>query len=645
MKLRISVPPTVEEQPPHHPDVKVLYQAGRLRVEGSADLKIIELRDGRKAFLAGEIFGRIAHQGEISALRGAEELRESISGTIEQSRDRLEGRYILAIAGPGDQCVVGADRYGKRDLYYRLSGPTPCIATDLALMPDSPAKDGYDQVGLAHALCIYGYRPPKRHTPYRGVRRLGVRESVQIRNGKIRLQTEPFRPIPAASFSDRELEEYADILIEAIRLRGSRHGNVVYLSSGWDSTSILACLVHLFGSRKVRCVIGRMRYSERSGVINPFELERAKAVADYFKVRLDVAEFDYRGKKALELHERLNPLIQLPHHTAGGAGFNHAVLADFVAKTTGGDESVFAGEISDGAHNLGFSQFLTIFHPVLEFREYSDKMGSYLFGPTFFRLFQEAKHGDDPIYRMFRSRAGAALFDERAKGSPAGRSLQFLSSFFLRSNRLPLWSLKNATMLTTEGLAQYAAEMEGAYLGAAARKATPETLYSWYLHLYNSFHWQCSTVAQLGLTAEACGLRMALPFWDVRLQEFLSAMPENWGRGLDLNPTKYPLKWMLKNVIDYPMHLTSGPHSYLYDVNPMFNLGAEMIYGSGFVPRFRQALASGAWRDVLSPEMFDMPYLEKIVARYLKGMEVKGAEFRDTLSLCWLALSGWYGSR
>ena len=36
---------------------------------------------------------------------------------------------------------------------------------------------------------------------------------------------------------------------------------------------------------------------------------------------------------------------------------------------------------------------------------------------------------------------------------------------------------------------------------------------------------------------------------------------------------------------------------------------------------------------------------EKIVARYLKGTEVKGAEFRDMLSLCWLALSGWYGTK
>ena len=645
MKLRIIASSSMEKKAAGGKGLRSLYQSEGILIEGDGAVEVFDLAGERKAFLAGDVFGIRTCQGEIAALGNPGELRDALSSSVEECRDRLEGCYILVIAGPGDQCTICADRYGKRDLYYTLSGKTPSVASDLSLLPESPATDGYDQAALVHALCVYGYRPPKKHTPYRGVRRLGVRESIHIRNGRIRLETEPFRPIPAGNFSDRDFKEYAEILLEAIRIRGSRHGNVVYLSSGWDSTSILACLVHLFGSRKVRCVIGQMRFSERSGVINPYEMARAREMADYFNVRLDVVDLDYRGKKALELHDRLKPTLQQPHHTTGGIGFGQYKLADFVSKTSNGDESIFCGEISDGAHNLGFSQFMTIFHPVLEFREYSDKMGSYLFGPTFFKLFQEGKHGDDPIYGLFRSRAGGARFDDRAKGTPAARTLQFLSNFYLRPARLPLWSMKNVSMLTARGIQAFTSEMERTYLREAARQATPETLYSWYLHLYNSFHWQCSTIVPLGLTAEMCGLKMRLPFWDTRLQEFLSAMPENWGRGLDLNPTKYPLKWMLKNVIDYPIHLTSGPHSYLYDVNPAFNLGAEMIYGSGFVPRFREALKSRAYRDVLSPEVFNMAYVEKIVGHYLKGKEVKGPEFRDLLPLCWLALSGWYGTR
>ena len=53
--------------------------------------------------------------------------------------------------------------------------------------------------------------------------------------------------------------------------------------------------------------------------------------------------------------------------------------------------------------------------------------------------------------------------------------------------------------------------------------------------------------------------------------KFLNEMPESWGRGLELKPTKYPLKWMLENCINYPMELQTGPHSYLYDINPSFD--------------------------------------------------------------------------
>ena len=105
-------------------------------------------------------------------------------------------------------------------------------------------------------------------------------------------------------------------------------------------------------------------------------------------------------------------------------------------------------------------------------------------------------------------------------------------------------------MLTKTGQEFYSAEMESTYLNKAAQELTTETLYSWYLHLYNSFHWQCSTVDTIAITAQAQGLCVALPFWDSQLHEFLSAMPESWGWGLELKPTKYPLKWMLEHCVD-----------------------------------------------------------------------------------------------
>ena len=47
-------------------------------------------------------------------------------------------------------------------------------------------------------------------------------------------------------------------------------------------------------------------------------------------------------------------------------------------------ETFFTGEGSDGLQNFGFSQYATLYQDKSrDFREYSDKMMSYLFGPTF----------------------------------------------------------------------------------------------------------------------------------------------------------------------------------------------------------------------------------------------------------------------
>jgi hypothetical protein len=269
-------------------------------------------------------------------------------------------------------------------------------------------------------------------------------------------------------------------------------------------------------------------------------------------------------------------------------------------------------------------------------------MLAYLFGPSFMPRFVDGSGGADVIYQLFRSRSPLAEFDPLANGDIARRR-QLLSSFFLRSNRLPLWSLSNSRFLTETGRDRYTREMEGEYLERAATEATPETLYSWYLHLYNSFHWQASTVATIALTGELHGLRIEMPFWDTRVQAFLAAMPESWGRGLDFNHTKHPLKWMLKHRIDYPYHLQVGPHSYLYDVNPLFSLAAEVLFASAFAPYLCGIMRERPYQRLLSPTSFDLEYINGIVDRYLAGQEAAGVELSDLTLLCWLSAVGAYG--
>lgn len=616
-----------------------LIQQDGLCVEGEGLFHFWQSGSGDKYFLLGTIVGVRQADGMLSPASLAKietERLESFSRIPE-----VEGRYVLVKVTTSGACEVWTDQFGRIDVYWQVLDGTVILGTSLALLPVAEDGGARDSIGLAHSLTVYGSRPAKQHTLYKDVQRLGVNQGIRVSGGQCELLTRPFTAVNTSLYGERDLHRYTDLFLEALRARASNDGNVVYLSSGWDSTSILAGLVHLFGNRKVRAVIGRIQYANRSGVINQFEMDRAQAVADYFGVRLDIVELDYR-KSAPAILDRLHDLFR-SQQFANLTGFNHWLLAEGTAKTANGNEVIFAGEMSDGAHNLGFSQFMSIFHPAsIEFREYSDKMASYLFGPTFLEQLLNGAHEQDPVWQVYKQRNARTKFDPVAAGEQAV-SQQLLASFFLRGGRIPLYSLDNTPMLTPGGREIYAKESERVYFENVSGQINKDNLYGWYLHFYNSFHWQGATVATLEHTAEAHGLRSVSPFHDSAVIDFLSAMPETWGRGLDLNPTKYPLKWMLRNRIDYPYHLQAGPHAYIYDVNPTFTLLGEILHASSFKGIFNEVLKAGDFVGSLDASVFDRSYIDGIVGRYLKGEELQGQDMKDLSVLAMHSAIGLYG--
>jgi len=65
-------------------------------------------------------------------------------------------------------------------------------------------------------------------------------------------------------------------------------------------------------------------------------------------------------------------------------------------------------------------------------------------------------------------------------------------------------------------------------------------------------------------------------------------MLESFVRGSDFNPTKYPLKWMLKNKVDYPLNPQVGPHSHFYSTDPIWCADADILYDSSGKPHFQK---------------------------------------------------------
>lgn len=627
-------------------ELSITHASECLQVEvGEGNALIKRTPAGKIVVCLGRVVGRRNSSGELISIESLELFlaNQADHVSIGKLAQQLEGRFLLFIVGNDGICRVCSDCFAKIEVFIQKVESGVVLASDLSLLPEDPAREGYDQAALVHTLTYYGYCPPKHHTIYKGVRRLGIGEAAVLDNGQLSVESTPFAPAKMAEYGEREHEEYVDIFLDHLKAAGSSEGNVVYLSSGWDSTSILAGLIHLFGARKVRAVIGRMRYSERSGICNQFEIDRARKIADYYGIRLDTVDFEYL-EDGPDFFAHTAPAMR-DHQLYSLTCLSHGRLAEKVCATSVNEnEVIFAGEISDGVHNLGFSQYATIFHPVHDFREYSDKMASYLFGPTFLSLLQQGEHEKDPIYGMFRARASGVKFDAVDSDSEK-RTLQLFTSFFLRNGRMPMWSLENSRLLTAKGRDAYTQEMQDSYLKEAAENATGDTLYAWYLHLYNSFHWQGSTVRTLSVLADEYHLQTDLPFWDARLHEFLSSMPEDWGRGLDLNPTKFPLKWMLKNRLDYPYDLQKGPHSYTYDVDHSFNHAEEVFCHSKMTPILQKALSDKPYHQILSPEVFDLEFIDTLVEDYVGGKAMPASALSELVPLALLSLIGWYGPK
>jgi hypothetical protein len=560
------------------------------------------------------------------------------SNNVLNIYDNIEGSYFFLKSGDGNISIY-TDKYCKKDIFYFQSGKDFVVSDTLEYFFESGLAENFDQVALVSFFTLYGNYVPKKHTLYKNIFRLGVNQTAVISSKGLEISENEFKPISTVEFSGSNLEDYFNIFSDSIKSRSSSNGiNWIYLSSGWDSTSILGMLKELYPSEQIRGAIGEMVYSGRSGVINKFEVDRAKAIADYYNIKLDIVPLDYTKNEIIENMQYIIPFMKNNLINSFNT-FNFFILSDFIGKHSGKGDVVFSGEISDGVHNLGFSQYATILdHPDLSFREYADKMASYLFGPSFLNSVFGNNYEKDIIYNFLKQRYGSSKFYSVLNETECVKSTEMLTSFFLSSRRIPFYSPENSFLFSGKARNEYHSSYQEGYFREFGKKMNASNIYSIIIHLYNSFHWQGSTVKVIGKSLERYGKHIKLPFWDISIQNFLSQMPESWGRGLDFNKTKYPLKWVLENKIDYPMHLQKGPHSYLYDINPGFSHLAEVLYGKRLHDYFKDILMKRKSEKYLDYEYFNSEYVNGIQKDYVSGVELNGQKLNDVSSLILLSL-------
>lgn len=605
----------------------------------------LDLGGGRKVYLFGEVFYHIVSADEIKQIdsRSGEYLAKVFSeNKLQEVVGRLEGQYIGLLVDSSDRSVrFFSDLYAREDSFYACGDADFFLATDMGFIFDHLDAE-YDQAMLCQMFSTYGWYAPKGFTIYANVKQLRVGEVLRLSATGLESEVMEFQPIEIEDYTDDHLETYYKLLRESVLARAAGVAEVwVSSSSGWDSSTILGLLVNELGPDMISTITGNLKYSEASETINKFEINKIKRIADFYGIKPRIVDLDFKSPKAAE-----HWAAALPHyksrHMYSYVTYNFTKLSDSLRKACGEGAVVFNGETSDSFHNFGFSQFTTFFHTKKCFTEYADKMNCYLYGPSFLKKVLDGSYEKDRVYQIFRKMMPNVEFSF-GDGSRESTIERFLFPFFYGSPRIPFAVTSTNPALTEKGRRSAFDFPFRQYMPEVLTGLNEANIYSWLIYLYLNFHSQGSTVGVHKHSMALNGHRWRSPFNDYRIIDFLSRAPEKWGRGLELNNTKYPLKWVARNKIRFPYELLDeSPHAYLWDVMEGFSLMAEITYRSGVVDFFKDSLAAGAYKNIMSEEYFNLKYLNGLVDDYLNGREAKGRDFSNLVSLITLAVTGWY---
>ncbi len=606
---------------------------------------VLKFKNDRVIYIFGQVFyiwnktndtvKKVISVKQLSAIFDAQPLNDVIAG--------VEGQYIgVEVDGRKGAVRFFSDRYAREDSFYTAVDGNFYLGADLDLIFKYIAPQ-YDQRMLAHLFSVYGWYTPKGLTIYKNVFQLKVGETLTVSNKGVTSAVMDFKPLPIKDYGEKDLQRYYQTLSDSIETRLPRNKKDVWVSSssGWDSSVILGMLVDKLGSKRVKMMTGSMQYSGKTGLINRFEIDKIKAIGGFYGIKPNTVNLDFKNKSAIGFWKKITPNMK-SKQMYSLTGFNFSRIAHAIADIDGQDQVVFNGETSDSFHNFGFSQFATFFHTVKSFTEYGDKMNCYLYGPTFFKKVINGEHEKDKVFQIFTKMMPSVTFDNQWPNR-AKQLESYLLPLFYGGPRVPFARTMDNPILNQAAAQSITTFPFGEYMPQIIKGMNDKNMYSWIIYMYASLHAQGSTVGMQKHAMHASGHEWRAVFNDYRVIDLLSSAPESWGRGLDFNHTKYPLKWAAKNKIKFPYELLEqGPHSYLYDVMEGFSLIAEIMYRSGFTGYYKEILQTRGYRQIFDGAYFNMPYMDRLVDDYLSGKEAKGSDFNNLFTLITLTSVGLY---
>lgn len=622
---------------------KKLFASNNIRLSSTEEVITVGLDDKRTIYFEGEFFYCYRPGVRVTYLKKDSGLVEKLAdvfrnNTISNAVSCLEGEYIGVLVDEKEGIVkLFSDILGKVNVYWAEKENDLIVSTNLEDVVSFFDGLDYDQIALMMQLTL-NYTP-KLHTFYKQIRRLGVGESMVLGSNRYSIEKHKTEILPIRKYDENDLESYWNIFQDAVYSRASDKLNWVTASGGWDSTSLTAMLLKEFDSKKVRSILGEMKYSEKTGTYNPFEVEKVKRTSDFFGIEYDIVPFvvdrdmvDYWVKHAPFFKKNyVYYWLFIPK------------LWDFITENHSiSGAVVYHGDISDSIHNFGFSQYATIIHDSADFSEYADKMNCYLYSPSFFSKVKKGTFKDDFVYRFFKQLKGEENFDD----SDTDRDL-FMKKYFLPiilwGARIPFYnSFGSANFFTKEAKEELFSWIFDNYVGNLVDQMNETNLYAIFMEAYKSIHFQGTNRTMFPTSLSANGIPCAQPFYDSRMIDFTAAMPESWGRGLEFNNVKYPLKWVLRNKVKFPLDIIGkSPHSYVFEVTDSHSPTGDIIYNSGMKDYIKDVMSTRSYKEIMSDEYFDFKYIDRMIDKYLKDEEL--GEDEGFFSRLFMLMSiGWY---
>tara|TARA_B100000780_G_scaffold251631_2_gene198367 strand:- start:2688 stop:4583 length:1896 start_codon:yes stop_codon:yes gene_type:complete len=529
-------------------------------------------------------------------------------------RNNLEGRFIIFKYNVKNGLTAISDINGQRDLYFRKKKNKIILSDNILELKNTfdNKNNNLNQISLVHVLNVYASYTPKKITIFKNISRLGHGEYLEFSK---KLIIKSFKTILRNIEEKNKIEDvYFEIMHNSIASRTSEKMNWVLMSSGWDTSFLLNMISKTTKKNKITCVIGRVTYSKNTGPCNSFEIIKAKKMAKYFGVKLVVKDIDWTKKTFLKKLDYFDQISQ-SQGIFTLMSYNFYYLYEYIFQKASKEDSIFNGDYSDSVHNFGFSQSAGILNTQdKNYREYFDKMCTYLYSPDFLTKVQNNSFSNDPIFNSVINLKNTIL-----KQDTHNKLFNYLAPLFLSKSRVPFTSVIDDRILTKVGKKKYLNHIYNTYFKEFIKNLDTKNIYSVILQLYKSFHWQSGTVKLLCMLPEYKSFKASTPFSDNKFIEFMETVPQKYGRGLEMKPAKFLLKKVLMDKLNFSKNLQSGPHSYLYDTDPTWNVNNEILYKTILNKKFKSNLRKSNFCNLLDNKIFNIKFLKKIMSDYQDG--------------------------